>query len=104
MAFMEPQATYEAFAIVDTNCGIENIPCELVGNNPSENDVRDYLEGNKIYDIKVTTGWFVRLSAPGYMDCTKWTGPFDTEDEAMGYLQDTHYDDSDETLDAHFDD
>lgn len=30
--------------------------------------------------------WFARLSAPGYMDCTDWSGPYDTEAEAKVYL------------------
>jgi hypothetical protein len=28
-------------------------------------------------------GWYYRLSAPGYLDCTDWYGPFATEIEAM---------------------
>ncbi len=24
-----------------------------------------------------------RLSAPGYLDCTEWDGPFETEEEAV---------------------
>ena len=36
------------------------------------------------------TGWFARLSAPGYMDCTEWSGPFATEDEAREYIRDTY--------------
>ena len=28
-------------------------------------------------------GWYSRLSAPGYMDCTEWSGPFETELEAV---------------------
>jgi hypothetical protein len=27
-------------------------------------------------------GWYGRLSAPGYMDCTDWAGPFESEAEA----------------------
>ena len=27
-------------------------------------------------------GWYHRLSANGYMDCTDWTGPFDSELDA----------------------
>lgn len=33
-------------------------------------------------------GWYVRLSAPGYLDCTDWEGPFDSEFEAMAELYD----------------
>lgn len=28
------------------------------------------------------SAYWCRLSAPGYMDCTDWTGPFDTIKEA----------------------
>ena len=28
------------------------------------------------------SGWYSRLSAPGYMDCTDWSGPYDSEEEA----------------------
>lgn len=37
---------------------------------------------------QVTTefGWGARLSAPGYMDCTDWIGPFSTEQEAVEEL------------------
>ena len=28
-------------------------------------------------------GIYWRLSAPGYMDCTEWSGPFETEEEAV---------------------
>ena len=35
-------------------------------------------------------GYFARLSASGYLDCTKWGGPFETEAEAARYLIDTY--------------
>ena len=31
-------------------------------------------------------GYYARLSASGYMDCTEWSGPFETEEEAMAEL------------------
>lgn len=34
-------------------------------------------------DVETVFGWFARLSAPGYMDCTDWIGPYDTEEEAV---------------------
>lgn len=30
-----------------------------------------------------TQSWFARLSASGYLDCTDWIGPFDTEIQAI---------------------
>ena len=37
-------------------------------------------------------GWFARLSAQGYLDCTDWIGPFDTELEAIKALWEEHGD------------
>lgn len=34
-------------------------------------------------------GWWVRLSAPGYMDQTEWSGPWDTETKARNDVIDT---------------
>lgn len=34
--------------------------------------------------------WYCRLSAPGYMDCTEWAGPFDTIEDARGYIMDQY--------------
>ena len=31
-------------------------------------------------------GYYSRLSAPGYLDCTDWTGPYDSADEAGAEL------------------
>jgi len=31
--------------------------------------------------------WWARLSAPGYMDCTDWSGPFDSEEEARAEIE-----------------
>lgn len=33
-------------------------------------------------------GWYCRLSAPGYMDCTDWSGPYETEQEAREAIVD----------------
>ena len=35
-------------------------------------------------------GWLVRLSADGYMDCTDWHGPFQTEEEAVEAIVDAY--------------
>ncbi len=37
-------------------------------------------------------GWYARLSAPGYMDCTEWQGPYATESEAARGLFETFAD------------
>ena len=35
-------------------------------------------------------GWYCRLSADGYLDCTEWEGCFKTENGAMHHLIDTY--------------
>lgn len=35
-------------------------------------------------------GWYARLSAPGYMDCTEWDGPHETQYLAMEALYNMH--------------
>lgn len=34
------------------------------------------------------SGFYARLSAPGYLDCTDWSGPFKTEAEALAHIMD----------------
>lgn len=34
--------------------------------------------------------WYVRLSAPGYMDCTEWDGPHDSREAAGDALERDH--------------
>lgn len=47
--------------------------------------------GALIEEVEVHEDKFcARLSAPGYTDCTDWSGPFDTEDAAHEYLNDTY--------------
>lgn len=43
-------------------------PCIADGGDPGE---------------KPEAGWYGRLSAPGYLDCTDWMGPFKTAEEAL---------------------
>jgi len=35
-------------------------------------------------------GWYARLSADGFLDCTDWCGPFADPDAAMQYLYDNY--------------
>lgn len=40
---------------------------------------REYTEPEEGWDgvdWEPEEGWYARLSAPGYMDCTDWTGPY----------------------------
>ena len=48
--------------------------------------VSDYISARHIQSIEVCTGYFARLSAPGYLDCTDWCC-YDTLHEARAALK-----------------
>ncbi len=76
MAFMIPQYVKGEFATVN---GEGAMPKEFV---TKEDEQRI---------LAIEDGWWFRLSAPGYLDCTDWHGPFDAEHEAREFVQD-YYD------------
>ena len=84
--FLKPQYEQGRWVEVETTHGTESLPLDLVGEDPSPEDLRDYLEGDYL-SHEVVEGVGVRLSAPGYMDCTPWT-VFSSMEEARTYLQD----------------
>ena len=96
MAFMQKQVErFEAW-MVETSCGTECVPSDLVGLNTS--NLRNYVEGTLPDDddeivAELVNGWFHRLSAPGYMDCTEWSGPYESEAAAMEALDEMYPDD-----------
>lgn len=60
----------------------------------NEQDAKEYVadcceEQDTDY---LTAGYYARLSASGYLDCTDWIGPFDTEAEALQELYETYGD------------
>lgn len=73
MAFMEPD--YYEGTMVETNDGL--VP---------RDEHEEHLHGK---ETSLVTGCFYRLSASGYMDCTEWTGPFETEALAREDLSST---------------
>ncbi len=68
MAFMKPQ--YEHGACPD--CVNLGKPCGQHTEEPSGR------------------GWWCRLSASGYLDCTDWSGPYPTEGAARNAIEDTY--------------
>lgn len=99
MAFMQKQAERFKAWQVETSIGGECVPFELVGNDLTA--IGQYCEGkpresDDSIDAELVEGWFCRLSAPGYMDCTEWHGPYETEQEAMEALNGMYGDDEDE--------
>jgi hypothetical protein len=89
MAFMKPVADHFAAYHVETNVGTELVPESVCGEIVDVTDEGEtgmlsaYVEGNEIRSVERCEGWFARLSANGYLDCTEWDGPYPTEREAL---------------------
>jgi hypothetical protein len=50
------------------------------------NCVKDF--GEEGAEVEQVVGqWFCRLSAPGFLDATDWSGPFETEQEAQDFIR-----------------
>jgi hypothetical protein len=94
MGHMKPDVQqFEAYH-VETECGTEVVPRALCGKidldaEPTEEaweGLSMYLEGSRIEGVEHHEGWYARLSAPGYLDCTSWDGPHATRDAALASL------------------
>lgn len=103
MGFMEPDVEFMSmFSVLTTYCDSCLVPAELVSESPSAEELQDYVEGtvrtreDGSPDAVLLKGWFARLSAPGYLDCTDWMGPYDTEEEAINELTEFYELDEDE--------
>jgi len=112
-AFMQPNIEEGDWVIVNGNYGGEVIPADLVDmaeiqkmqksleRGPLDfvelpgTDLQQYTQNDELYEIEVKHGFGARLSAPGYMDATDWDF-FETEEEAMAYLEETYGDDFEE--------
>lgn len=98
MAFMIPEYTREPFLTGENRHG-EGDACPLSA-YMSHNAIKfgtpcDRAMGAFAGDRGLVPGtieiirdkWWCRLSAPGYMDCTDWCGPFDTLDQARHEIE-----------------
>jgi hypothetical protein len=115
MAHMKPVADHFVAYIVETDHGTEIIPESLCGTidlsgtellDEDAQSILEFTEGSRIRsvdDVERKEGWYSRLSAPGYLDCTAWQGPYATEAEALAAVQeafdvDANGDDADDTI------
>lgn len=108
MAFMVPEVTFDTmYRIGNSDDGW--IPEDVFGmdylervfDRMSRQGKRSDAVGSDTIELERGTGWFARLSASGYLDCTDWEGPFDSESAALESLCDTYEVDSDgEPLEA----
>ncbi len=85
--FMVPATTNEPFIRYEWNNEEDYVPADVEGTLPSDAKILARYEDK----------WFARLSAPGYMDATDWTGPQPTEGAALYDLWMVHGN-SDETF------
>lgn len=78
MPFMEAEITDRLRWIeVDGPMGTECIPEWLTGDLPADETERnrilsEYTENREYWTVTRIVGYGVRLSAPGYLDCTPW--------------------------------
>lgn len=95
--FMQPETVYGTFyaLIVDSN-DAEMIPEDILWVT-----LRELVETSVSIEIVKWTGWFGRMSAPGYTDCTEWGGPYETQEEALNELSEL-YGDDDEPVSEEF--
>lgn len=101
MSFMQKQIIYDLCFIVETTHGSEVIPSDVLNRTAATHveAMLDYLEGTPLDEdelVAVSEGWLCRLSAPGYMDCTPWSGPYETEAEAEEAIGAMYGEDDDE--------
>lgn len=81
MPFMIPHYSNEPFVIVTDAHGESNC-------FPLSATHHGYVEQCEDESIEHVTGkYWCRLSAPGYMDCTDWSGPFNTLEEAKAEIE-----------------
>lgn len=95
MAFLKPEYSTDPFVRVTTASDESEVfPADAL----SDRELRDaYGEDAEVERIEGKV--WARLSAPGYLDCTIWSGPHDTLDAAKAALS-AEYDVDPETGDA----
>ena len=92
MPFMEAQAEHMKMLHVETTVGTEYIPSEFVPATPTVANLLLYCEGTPEthdsgdVDCERREGWYARFSAPGYLDCTPYIGPYDSAEQALDEL------------------
>lgn len=101
MSFMVQEVCYGHYYLIEANHGETTLVPADVCNGETAGDFADYVQG-KIDDpdepVESTEGWYGRMSAPGYLDCTDWTWG-ETEQEVRATLTEYYGDDEDESED-----
>lgn len=72
---MEPEVYFSDYYEVETVCGTEIIPADVLRGVEKAGDLDGFLEGEPLdpdEPIEAREGWLYRLQMPGYLDCTDW--------------------------------
>ncbi len=85
MAFMVPVATY--LLLSDLSYSSETEFCCDACYDMARVGV-DLDEDVRFCETCFVPGLYSRLSAPGYLDCTGWIGPFDSRADALRAVMD----------------
>lgn len=93
ITWIEIDGTHGTTWIPGDMFNLEAVKKELEKDEPDLSIFQDYYEG-EIWEAYVIEGFGCRLSAPGYMDCTKWT-VFQTEAACVEYLDEYYPEDED---------
>jgi len=79
--FLSPEVVKEQVAIYESReGGTEIVPAYAFSS------FEDELAEDEQESIEYGFGWIARLSAPGFLDCTDWVGPFETAEKAAREL------------------
>ena len=80
MSFMSVETFHGKMMQFDGRNGIDIVPLDVA------DITRDALmRESKGFEVteEIISGWFARYSAPGYLDCTDWMGPYGSKSEAI---------------------
>lgn len=115
MASMEPETCRGGYWHVETWAGSFIVPDDVLEGDPTADNLSRYVpEGIGMtmgapdrdcdeWAIEHREGWYGRMSAPGYLDCTDWETA-DSEEELIEQLTEGYDDDANETDDDESDD
>ena len=98
MSFMQAEIFHGHCQVIRNTREGDIITPEEYAQYPGNEDAAQAY-GVSADDVETVFGWFARLSAPGYMDCTEWSGPFDSEQAARDELREMYGDDDDAGID-----
>lgn len=92
MAFMQPEVTKGCATVEFIDGSSQCLPIEYALDSACWEQESDQLASITFHRDE----WCGRYSAPGYLDATEWSGPYDTEEEATFEVRALFGDDEEE--------